>query len=176
MIFLTEGKKVFHVSILSLVHLGNRYASYRISCAQAFTYRPFLTYYVTFVVFVCPYIRTTLAHLFTTVRFGGIATIWIGVIVIIWIGVSASLHHSCTILWSILNRTFSIYRYIAQISLWWCGWWCFSFPVSNKRKCLFVLSFPSSNKIACSLPWTFLSNCSGDNAFDRVVVCFEWGW
>ena len=49
------------MSILSSVHLGNSFASGRISYGQASTYRPCPTYYVTVLVCVCPYICTTLA-------------------------------------------------------------------------------------------------------------------
>ena len=47
--------------ILSLVCLGNGYASGRISYRQASTYRRCHTYYVTVLVFVCLYVRKTLA-------------------------------------------------------------------------------------------------------------------
>ena len=60
-VFLTKGKRVFHVSILSLVRLGNGFASGRVSYGQASTYRSCPTYYVTVLVFVCPYVHTTLA-------------------------------------------------------------------------------------------------------------------
>ena len=49
------------MSILSLVRLGNVYASGRHSCGQASMYRPCHTYYVTILVFVCLYVHTTLA-------------------------------------------------------------------------------------------------------------------
>ena len=51
------------MSILSLVHSGNVYAYVRISYGQASTYRTHRTYYVTVLVFVFPYVRTTLAVL-----------------------------------------------------------------------------------------------------------------
>ena len=59
-VFLTEGKRVFHVSNLSLDFSGNEYASDRISYRQTSTYRPHHMQYVTVVVFVCPYVRTVL--------------------------------------------------------------------------------------------------------------------
>ena len=59
-VFITKGKRVFHMSILSLVRLGNGYAYGRLSYKQASTYRPRHMYYVTVLVFVCPYVRTTL--------------------------------------------------------------------------------------------------------------------
>ena len=43
------------------------------------------------------------------------------------------------------------------------------FPINEK---VLFLPCPSSNKIACTLPWTFLSNYSGDNTFGYGVVCF----
>ena len=49
------------MSILSFVRLGNGYASSRLSCVKASMYRPRHTYYITGLVFVCPYVRTTLA-------------------------------------------------------------------------------------------------------------------
>ena len=49
------------MSILSLAHLGNGYASVHISYGQASTYCPRHTYYVIVFVFVCPYVRTALA-------------------------------------------------------------------------------------------------------------------
>ena len=52
-VFITEGKRVFHVLILYLVLSGNGYAPVRISYRQASTYRPSHTYYVTVLVFVC---------------------------------------------------------------------------------------------------------------------------
>ena len=61
-VFLTEGKRVFHVSILSLVRSGNGFTSGRLSYGKDSTYRPHPTYYVTVLVFVCPYVRTTLAN------------------------------------------------------------------------------------------------------------------
>ena len=60
-IFRTEGKRVFHMQILSLVSSGNGYASGRISYGQVSAYRPRHMYYVTVLVFVCPFVRTTLA-------------------------------------------------------------------------------------------------------------------
>ena len=60
-VFLTKVKRVFHVSILSLVCLGNGYASVSLSYRQASTYRPHRTYYVTVVIFVCLYVCTPLA-------------------------------------------------------------------------------------------------------------------
>ena len=65
--FLTKGKRVFHVSILSLVLSGNGYASGRLSFGQASTPPPRHTYHVTVLVFVCPYIRTyDISTCFTT--------------------------------------------------------------------------------------------------------------
>ena len=56
-VFLTEGKRVFHVSVLSLVHSGNGFASGRFSYEHNSTYRPCTTYYVTVLVFcVCTYV------------------------------------------------------------------------------------------------------------------------
>ena len=124
-IFLAKGKRVFHVSILSLVSSGNSYAYGRLSYGQAYTYLPRHTYYVTVLVFVWPYVRTTLPHPCRTLRFCVIATVWTGVTATIWIGVSTSLAHFCTILLPILSREVAIYKYVAQISLWWCGGWCF---------------------------------------------------
>ena len=63
-VFLTKGKRVFHVLIFSLVHLGNGYASGRHSYIQAFAYSPCHTYCVTILVFVCPYVRTTLSDFY----------------------------------------------------------------------------------------------------------------
>ena len=51
---------------------------------------------------------------------------------------------------------------------------CFGFLVSNEWKN--NLPYPSSNKIACTLPWTFLYNCSSGDALYRGVVCFCCGW
>ena len=68
-VFLTEGKRVFHMSILYLVRSGNGFVSGRLSCIQASMYCPCPTYYVTFLVFVCMYVCTTLAHPCRTVRF-----------------------------------------------------------------------------------------------------------
>ena len=62
-VFLTEGKRVFYVSILSLVRSGNGFASGHLSYRQASTYRPRTTYYVTVLVFVCMYVWTTLVAL-----------------------------------------------------------------------------------------------------------------
>ena len=59
-VFLTKGKRVFHMSILSLVHSGNGLASGRLSYGQASTYRPHPTYYVNVLVFVCPYVHMKL--------------------------------------------------------------------------------------------------------------------
>ena len=64
--FLTEGKRVFHVLIFSLERLGNGFVSGRLSYKQASTYRPRPTYYVTVLVFVCLYERTTLASIFSS--------------------------------------------------------------------------------------------------------------
>ena len=61
-VFLTEGKRVFRLLILSLVRSGNVFVYGRLSYGQASTYRPHPTYYVTVLVFVCPYVRTTLAN------------------------------------------------------------------------------------------------------------------
>ena len=61
-ILITEGNRVFHVSILYLVSLGSIYVSGHISYGQASTYHPRHTYYITVVVFVCLYVRTTLAE------------------------------------------------------------------------------------------------------------------
>ena len=55
-VFLTEVKRVFHVSIYSLVRSGNGFASGCLSYVQASTYRPCHTYYVTVLVSVCPYV------------------------------------------------------------------------------------------------------------------------
>ena len=62
-VFLTKGKRVFHMSILSLVRSGNGFASGRLSYGQACTYRPRPTYYVTILVFVCLYVCTTLSSI-----------------------------------------------------------------------------------------------------------------
>ena len=61
-VIIAKGKRVFHVSILSLVRSGNGYASGRLSFGQASTYRPRPTYYVTVFVFLCMYVCKTLAH------------------------------------------------------------------------------------------------------------------
>ena len=45
-VFLTKGKIVFHMSILSLVCSENGFASGRLSYEQDSTYRPRPTYYV----------------------------------------------------------------------------------------------------------------------------------
>ena len=60
-VFLTEGKRVFHMPILSLLRSGNGFASGRLSYGQASTYRPRPTYYITVLLFVCLYVCTTLA-------------------------------------------------------------------------------------------------------------------
>ena len=62
-VFLPEGKRVFHVLIVSLVRLGDGFASDRLSYGQASTYRPRPTYYLTVLVFVCLYVCTTIANL-----------------------------------------------------------------------------------------------------------------
>ena len=59
-IFLTKGKRVFHVSIFSLVRPGNGFTSGRLSYGQASAYRPRPTYYITVLVFACLYVCTTL--------------------------------------------------------------------------------------------------------------------
>ena len=41
----------------------------RLSYGQASTYRPCHTYYVTILIFVCPYVRTTLADSFVVIVF-----------------------------------------------------------------------------------------------------------
>ena len=96
-VFLTKGKRSFHVSIFSLVCSGSGYVSVRLSYGQAYTYRPRHTYYVTFLVFVRLYIRTTLEYPCRTVRLCVIATVWIGLTVIVWICVITALAHLCTI-------------------------------------------------------------------------------
>ena len=60
-VFLTEGKRVFRVSIFSLVCSGNGFASGRLHYGQASTYRPRPTYYITVLVFVCLFVCTALA-------------------------------------------------------------------------------------------------------------------
>ena len=65
-VFHIEGNRVFQVLILSLVRLGNGFASGLLSYIKASTNRPLHTYYVTILLFVCPNIRTTLAT--STVR------------------------------------------------------------------------------------------------------------
>ena len=57
-VFITKGKRVFHVLILYLVLLGSGYTSDRLSYGQASTYCPCHTHYVTVLVFVCTYVRT----------------------------------------------------------------------------------------------------------------------
>ena len=59
---LPEGKRVLHMSILFLVCSENGFASVRLSYGQAFTYRPFPTYYVTVLVFVCLCVCTQLVE------------------------------------------------------------------------------------------------------------------
>ena len=61
-IFLTEGKRVFHVSIFSLAQSGNGYASGCLYDVHAYTYQPCNTYYVTVLVFSCPSVRTALSR------------------------------------------------------------------------------------------------------------------
>ena len=95
-VFHTKSKRVFHVLILSLVRLGNGYASGCLSYGQASAYRLLHTYYVTVLVFVCLYVCTTLAHPCRTVRFCLIATVWTGVTATVWIGASTALAHLCT--------------------------------------------------------------------------------
>ena len=172
------------MSILSLVRSGNGFASGRLSYGQASTYRPCPTYYVTVLVFVCPYVCMTLEHPCRAVRFFLIVTVWTGVTATVFIGVSTALAHLCTIFWSILSRSFAIYKHAAQISLWWCGGWFFCeiiphvftswFPINEK----FFLFYPFLHPIKSHVHWLglFLSNYSGDNAFGRGVVCFYWGW
>ena len=117
-VFLTKGKRVFHVLIFSLVRSGNSFASGGLSYGQAFTFHPRPTYYVTVLVFVCLYVCTTLTQPCRTVRFWLIDTVWTGVTTTVWIGVSTALAHLCTIFWSILSRAFAIYKYVARIYLW----------------------------------------------------------
>ena len=62
-VFLTKGKRVFRVSILSLVRSGSGDASESLSERHNSMYRPRHTYYVTFLVFVSSYVRTTLAYM-----------------------------------------------------------------------------------------------------------------
>ena len=62
-VFLTELNRVFHVLILYLVRLGDGFASGHLSYRQASTYRPCHTYYVTVLVFLCPYVSTTLSSI-----------------------------------------------------------------------------------------------------------------
>ena len=52
------------MSILSLVRLGNGYTAGSISYGQASTCRPCHTYYITILVFVCPYVHTALENSF----------------------------------------------------------------------------------------------------------------
>ena len=124
-VVLTEGKRVFYLSVLSLVSSGNGFASGRVSYGQTSTYLPCHTYYVIALSFVCPYVCTKLAHLCITVHFPLIATVWIGVTATVWIGVSTALARLCTIWWWILSKEFSIYTHVAQIYLWWCCGWYF---------------------------------------------------
>ena len=56
-VFLTKGKRVFHVSNLYLVCSGNGYASGRLSYGQASTYHLHHKYYGTVLVFLYPYVR-----------------------------------------------------------------------------------------------------------------------
>ena len=49
------------MSIVSLVRSGNEYASGRVSYEQASTYFHRHTYYATVLVFMCMYVRMTLA-------------------------------------------------------------------------------------------------------------------
>ena len=79
-VFLTEGNRVFYVSILSLDCLVSGYTYGRFYYKQASMCHPCHKYYITVMVFVCSYIRTTLAHSCTTVWFGVIGTVWFGVI------------------------------------------------------------------------------------------------
>ena len=62
-VFLTEGKRVFHMSIISFVLSVNGFASGRLSYGQAFKFHPRPTYYVTVLVFVCLYVCTTLTRI-----------------------------------------------------------------------------------------------------------------
>ena len=59
-IFLTEGKRVFSVSVLFLACSGNGYVSGSIYYRQISTCRLHNMVYVTVVVFVCSYVHTTL--------------------------------------------------------------------------------------------------------------------
>ena len=59
-VFITEGKIVFHVLILSLVCLGNVYVSGRLSYRHDYMYHPRHTYCITVLVFVCTSVSTTL--------------------------------------------------------------------------------------------------------------------
>ena len=52
-VFLTEGKRVFYMSIFSLVRSGKGFSSGNISYGQDSAYRPRPMYYVTVLVFVC---------------------------------------------------------------------------------------------------------------------------
>ena len=114
-VFLTEGKKVFHVSILSLVRSGNGFASDRISYKHASTYRPRPTYYITVLLFVCLYVCTTLSHPCRKVFFFLIATVCIDVTATVWIDVSTASAHLYKNIWSVLSCSFAIYKYVAQI-------------------------------------------------------------
>ena len=60
-VFLTKGNRVFHMSILSLVCLGNGYTTGHMTYGQASTYCPRNTYYVTVLLFVYLYVHTPLA-------------------------------------------------------------------------------------------------------------------
>ena len=60
-VFLTKGKIFFHVSIFSLVRLGNGFAYGSLSFGHDSTYRPRPTYYVAVLVFTCLYVCMTLA-------------------------------------------------------------------------------------------------------------------
>ena len=59
-VFLTEGKRFFHMSIILSACLGDVYEYDRLSYRHNSTCRPRHTVYVTVVVFVCPYVCTTL--------------------------------------------------------------------------------------------------------------------
>ena len=96
-VFLTEGKRVFHMSMLSLFRLGNCFVSGRLSYGQASTYLPRPNYYVNVLVFVCLYVCTTLAHPCRKLQFFLVVTVWTGVAATVWIGMSTALAHFCTI-------------------------------------------------------------------------------
>ena len=96
-VFLTKSKRVFHVSILSSVRLGNGYASGRISCGQDSANRPRHTYYITVLVFVFLKVCTTLVHSCRMVQCFLIATVCTGVTSNVYIGVSTVLAHLCSI-------------------------------------------------------------------------------